>query len=679
MVSFQKLSPQESGWFRTKLGIKYFKYKIAASKRQSLNLTLGQIYEKARPYALPAAAILAGALTGAPVVGMIQTMLPNVEFELKGVPVTDKILIGTALVIDHEKNGSERRFANLENEASARGLPVEDVIREKQDLAVRVLENVERSFTDNMEKMDEIEGEALTGIKTRLLSVIEKEKVDIRGAINQLMESLASQEGGGSKGLDFIQRILLQSLANKLLRAVEIEAQIDKIQAEDRIAFVAEDLELSDVWLIEDRRIRGIIREKGNPGDHVSDFIARHERAGLVNVPNATQLITTGAKVIIDGLTGKLIINPSEQTVKAYQRKIEDIKSIKTALKELRKLKEIETLDGRTIELSSEIEKAEDVETLEKHGINTLGIVRTEVFFAKDGHGPRKEEPSIEEQIQNNRGIVAAAKGKVVSFRTIDTSGEKYLPYFVGKEPPDSTGVAYLTRPAGLHNLAFQSQLIALFHTGGNIRILFPSIRSHKDFLLAMSYVDAVCLMLYGIEHSEQSPQIKFGIMIENQQVLKDLPRLAADDRLGFFVVGPKDLTQSVTHFSRLDPETARYIDHLHPEVVKALKKVITNAGDKDVCVCRGIRDEWEWFLVLIGLGYRTISVSTDFVDVARKLILGVDAKSLEEMVKDIDQIKDAKEVRRHIRRFMQAKILSGEWAGLKEIELLLFPEGYLT
>jgi len=668
MVSFQRLIPQESGWFRTKLGINF---KITASKRQSLNLTLGQIYQKAEPYVLPAVAMLAGALTGVPVVGMVQTMLPNVEFELKGVPVTDKILIGTALVIDHEKIKNGGKSLSLEEEAKRRGLPVEVLVTERQDLAMRVLENVERSFNKG-EKMDEIEAEALTGIKTRLLSIIEKEKVDIRGAINQLMEALASQEGGGSKGLDFIQRILLQSLADKLLRAVEIEAQIDKIQAEDRIVFVAEDLELSDVWLLEDHRIRGIIREKGNPGDHVSDFVARHERAGLVNVPNATQLITTGAKVIVDGLTGKLFVHPSEQTVKAYQRKIEDIKILKKALKELRKLKEIKTLDGQTINLTCEIEKAEDIEGLARHGINSLGIARAEYFFSNVGHGGRKEEPSIEEQVEFDQQVIDAAKGKMVYFRSIDTS--RHLPYFVGKEPPDRTGLAYLTRP--LHNLAFQSQLSAFFRTKGEIRVLFPSLRSRDDFLSAISYVNKVRSTL-GAD-VEVNQEILFGIMIEKQSILKDLAELAADDRLKFFVVGPKDLTQSVTHFSREDAEAARYIDHLHPEVVKALKNIITNAGDKDVSICRGIRDEWEWLLVLIGLGYRTISVSTEFVDVARRLILGVNSQSLQEMVKDIDQITEVKEVRRHIRRFVQTKILSGEWAGLKEIELLLFPGGYL-
>ena len=668
MVSFQKLDQHESGWFRTKLRINY---KIAATRRQSLNMTLGETYRRAEPYALAVFAMLAGALTGVPVVGMVQTMLPNVEFELKGVPVTDKILIGTALVIDHEKIKNGGKSLSLEEEAKRRGLPVEVLVTERQDLAMRVLENVERSFNKG-EKMDEIEAEALTGIKTRLLSIIEKEKVDIRGAINQLMEALASQEGGGSKGLDFIQRILLQSLADKLLRAVEIEAQIDKIQAEDRIVFVAEDLELSDVWLLEDHRIRGIIREKGNPGDHVSDFVARHERAGLVNVPNATQLITTGAKVIVDGLTGKLFVHPSEQTVKAYQRKIEDIKILKKALKELRKLKEIKTLDGQTINLTCEIEKAEDIEGLAWHGINSLGIVRTEYFFSNEGHGGRKEEPSIEEQVEFDQWVIDAAKGKMVYFRSIDTS--RHLPYFVGKEPPDRTGLAYLTRP--LHNLAFQSQLSAFFRTKGEIRVLFPSLRSRDDFLSAISYVNKVRSTL-GAD-VEVNQEILFGIMIEKQSILKDLAELAADDRLKFFVVGPKDLTQSVTHFSREDAEAARYIDHLHPEVVKALKKIITNAGDKDVSICRGIRDEWEWLLVLIGLGYRTISVSTEFVDVARRLILGVDSQSLEEMVKDIEQIKEVKEVRRHIRRFVQTKILSGEWAGLKEIELLLFPGGYL-
>jgi phosphoenolpyruvate-protein kinase (PTS system EI component) len=687
MASIAKLNGGEN-WLRQRLGISS---KIISTKRPWLNMTLTEVKDKLRPYAgeiATTAALVAGGLAGMPVLGTVQEVFPGFaekegeEFELKGVPVTNKTIIGKALVINPGR--SERRAADgLVIMAVEKDRSLAEVIAEEQALAIKIFDNVVKSFTENKIKLGERERKELIDIRTLLLKVIAEDKLGVRDAIAKMTVILSGEE---REGLTIRHKVLANILSSRMLIAAEIAVELEKIGQDERIAFVAEDLDLSDMWLIDDRRIRGIVREKGNPADHVSGYIIRHEKAGLVAVANAPQKIAPEATVIIDGWRGKIIVNPSQKTIDKYVKAIEVQKQLDLGLKKLREVDKLFTHDGKEVELRAAIEKPEQIDELRKHGFKNFSIVRTEFFFSTKMDGPkpveRRKEPEIDEWIKFSQSIIDKAGGDEVLFRTIDPAEDKAAPFFDQKHLYEADGLPYLAE-GNPYNFSFQLQLEALLRTRGKIKVLFPSIRTEDDFKTAMSYVNKVKKILQNVSGLAINEEIKFGAMVENRDIIDRLPYLVKHPDLDFMVIGPKDLTQSITFTSRHDTETAAFFDHLHPDVVKAMKTAIdiSRNNDKEIYVCEGMRDEWEWLLVLLGLGFRTIDVSSGFVDRARAIIGGMDSYSLRIMVESgISNISTAEEFRHFIREYAHHMLTPNQdgkikWEYFKGLEYIFFPE----
>ena len=634
---------------------------------------------------------MASVATGEPMpgavvaLGMTQMFLPNSEFELYGVPVTRKTTIGTALVIDHSKLKCREPF-NLDAIAEKRGVPVEKVVEEQKDFAIKVLVMVEKNLPKVM-PMSESMRKAIVEINSLILELIETERIDLCQAVQRAQSKLAeskTEDKNLKQRIELQKKMLEKIVADKILMAMNVEEELNAIPGE-KVAFVVDDLKLQDVWLVDRQNIRTVIREKGNPGDHVSGYINRHEKAGLVAVAHASKVIVSGVTVINDGIAGKVIVNPRPATLERYEKLIEEQKRIANELKAMRALAEVKTIDRQTVVLKSEVEWPQQIENHRKHGIHQFGIVRTEFFFCKkpgqEVTSVRTEQPSIKEQLEFYQEIIDKMGGEGVLFRTIDPSNDKGFPYFVGA---DSSELSYLEEK-NVYNLCFLDQLEALLQCRGKIKILFPSLRTAKDFDTAMQYVEKVKVKLIK-RAAYLNAEIVFGAMVENVEMVENLSNLLENKKVSFVVVGPKDLTQSATGISRFGSSSAKHFDHLDPEVVKQLAIVVSqvNESGKEIHICEGMRDEWEWFMVLLALGYRSISVSTGFVDLAKKIISNVDSANLERLREVLKEAATKEELRKDVHRFTQEMMSMNEieevaWTGLREVQNLLFPEKQTT
>lgn len=644
-------------------------------------------FRQTKPYVLPILLMPLGMTTGM-VTGSsgIESTKSKKEIKLKGIAVTDKIAIGTALVFDEVLDLKKYPSVDLKAEAKDRGISVEEVLEERMGMVVEAFRVLEENFVKDGGETAQKLNLLVMDIKTHVLEIMKKKEMCARDAVEKLLgrydESLKVSESEKLRCVYVdIYQMCAKMLSIKHKKAIDVKAKVDQIGRGD-IVIIADEISPSDVGLVNDKRIKGMVREKGSRMDHMSLRMINRGRVGLVGVVDASRKLKTGDKVIIDGISEKLILNPSKSTLRSYRLEIKRREGFLEPLKSLRG-QPAKLLEAHTVKLMGNAANPEEVKKIREQEAEGVGLVRTEFFFIyQPDNSPRSSAPTVEEQIEFYNSIIAAAQGRELIIRTIDPDKDKSFPYFekingliLGKGKR-GLAVCLDREDHGPYHFCFRNQLKALLQTRGKIKIMFPLVKSENEFLAAMEIVDEVREDLEK-EGVKVNKQIKFGIMVEHPDILADLSKLAENEKLSFFSLGTNDLTQYVTKIDRYSEVASQYFDELDPRVLDAIEKTIALAkGEKiKLSLCGDMGNDWRALLVLLGMGLRKVSFSASFMDVARKIVLSVFYKDLKIMVENVKKIKTAKEIRKYIEEFTRDKIRSGRWAGLKEIESILFEE----
>lgn len=638
------------------------------------------------PDAAEAVAALARMLVEELKIASVNEVTTDRQNGLTGRSVTDQVVIGRALPLRDVLDINAYPVVDLKAAAEKDGRSVEEVLRERMDLVFEAFreieEELERDGSDVAQRLNVL----VMGLKTATLEHMEQGVVCARVAVERALERFvvlrdSSDEKMHSLYADMCQ-ISAKMLSIKHKRAIDIGREIDRLGRDD-IVIVAKDMSPADVGLVNDERVRGIVRMNGSRMDHLSIRLGEREKAGLVNVKEAIDSVRSGARVIVDGLTGKLIVNPSASTLRRYREQIRRTQALADDLKTLRQTP-ARMLDGDQVRLLGNAANPEEIGLLLGHGLEGVGLVRTEFFFIYDRSNlERRSEPGVAEQIEYYNQLISTSHGSEIVFRTIDPDKDKTFPYFTlpngGVPGSDNKGLALcLDRENfGPYHYAFRNQLKALLQTRGRIKVMFPLVRSTEEFNRAMELVENVKRELSS-SGLKVNNEVRFGIMVEHPDVLKHLKELGADGRLTFFSLGTNDLTQYITGVSRYSSVASQYYDALDPRVIQAIRSTVkaAEANAVQLSLCGSMGDDWRSLLVLLGLGLRRISFSPSSSDLARLLITNVDAAGLQLMVRNIAGITTASEIRNYIDEFVRERIRDGSWAGLAAYESLLFSRG---
>lgn len=615
----------------------------------------------------------------------------NKEFEMLGVSVTNKIVKGYTLVIKGNLALEDYPRVNLLEEAQSRGEKIEKILEGRMNLLNNAFDSAIKIFEKSLFRDDNNAWAGLNyvfiEIKTKVLEIMQNEKVCASEAINMFLNSekmLKLKNAGDDKFKSIyedIYRFCAKVLAIKHHRSIDIEEELNQFGREN-VILVINDIAPTDLWLLNDQRISAVIREKGSPKDHFSLLLAGRERAGLVQVKEAVNKISSGQEVIVDGRVGKLIISPSFLTQKLYSEKEEKVQLIVESLKSSRG-KEARSLDGFRLQLMANISNAQEIDFAIKHGMDGIGLVRTELFFMeKEDLTPREAEPEIEEQIDFYQKLISSAENREIIIRTIDPDKDKSFPYFKQIYGQifngENKGLAICLDEKGKnpYYYAFINQMRALLQTKGKVRIMFPMVTKESEFLLAMSLIDRIKTELEK-NGKKVNREIEYGLMVEHPRILEDLPSLARDEKAVFFSIGTNDLIQYLTGVDRYSEIAARYFNELDPRVLAAISRAIelVRNYNKEISLCGDMGNNWMNLLVLLGLGLRKISFHTGFVDLARTIVQNIYFEDLNVLIDNLKLISTGEEIRKYVREFTKEKINSGRWGGLSRIESILFEE----
>ncbi len=423
-----------------------------------------------------------------------------------------------------------------------------------------------------------------------------------------------------------------------------------KVSPGEMHVLVADNLTPSDTAQLNKEEVLAFLTNLGGKTSHTAIMSRALEIPAVVGLREITEHIYPGVKVIIDGYSGVVVVNPKEKTLKNYERKKKHLKAIEKKLLGLRDLPAT-TIDGYTVDLSANVEFNKDIDSANEYGAKGIGLYRTEYLYLT-----QKRLPDEESQLKIYRDVVDRIYPETVIFRTLDLGGDKIF----DNSPVDKNpflgwrGIRLSLQRKDI----FRIQLRAILRASQrkSVRIMFPMISDLEEVRKAKKILEDVENELErdGIDYDKN---LEVGIMVE----VPSCAILANDfaKEVDFFSIGSNDLTQYILAVDRTNQLVASIYDHLHPAVLKAIEGIIDAAHrqNKWVGVCGEIAGDPLAIPVLIGLQVDELSASPIVIPEVKKVIRTLSLKESKVIAKKCIGFSTSREVRRYLEDIVDTKL----------------------
>ncbi|EES48381.1 phosphoenolpyruvate--protein phosphotransferase [Clostridium botulinum] len=386
---------------------------------------------------------------------------------------------------------------------------------------------------------------------------------------------------------------------------------------ENNTVIVAHDLTPSDTAQLDRSKVVGFITNIGGRTSHAAIMARTLEIPAVLGLGDITSSVKNGDMIIVDGLTGDIIINPSEDVLTEYRTKQEKFKAEQEELKKLIDVKTT-TKSGRRIEVCGNIGKPEDVLSVVANGGDGVGLFRTEFLYMD-----RDSAPTEDEQFESYKFALEKMEGKQVVIRTLDIGGDKTLPYLPLPEEMNPFLGYRAIRLCLDRKEIFKVQLRALLRASiyGNLCVMFPMISGLEEFLQAKEVVDE-CKAELKAEGKEYSEAIQWGIMVEIPAAAVYADELAK--HVDFFSIGTNDLIQYTLAADRMSEKVSYLYNPMHPAVLRLIKMTIDGAHKhgKWVGMCGEMAGDEAAIPTLVEYGLDEFSMSATSILNAKKIML---------------------------------------------------------
>ena len=426
--------------------------------------------------------------------------------------------------------------------------------------------------------------------------------------------------------------------------------------------FAADEFLPSDAGLLDRAHIRGIVTAHGGKYSHGAILARSLGIPAVVGIEQIMLESSTGSSAIVDGDAGVVILDPSAEELEDYERRLREQRAVDRRIAEVRFQPSV-TPDGVHVQLFANAEGVRDLETLEVDAIAGIGLFRTEFAFME-----RRQFPSENEQVAMYRRAMEGAKGKPVTFRTLDVGGDKPLGYFRMPEERNPVlgwrGIRLcLDWPDILYT---QMRAILRASALGHARILLPMVTTRSEVVRCREVLDQLTadLKATGVPFD---PDIELGVMVEVPVLVPVLPDvLPVTD---FVSVGTNDLVQYLLAIDRDNQRVAKMYDPFHPGVLRVLQQIAAAAAaaGKSASICGEIAGD-HWFTpILVGLGYRELSMAPVFLPRVKLMLRGFTLAECEDLARRALAMQSTGAVRRLVQEEIQPRWARQLVAGIEE------------
>lgn len=433
----------------------------------------------------------------------------------------------------------------------------------------------------------------------------------VRRAANRIRQAYSSLEDEyfRERGSD------IQYVMDRMLSNLSGDRQVGGASLpQDPIVF-AQDFNPSAFATVDIGGIRGLALEYGGRTSHTV-IIARSLRLPtVIQVADLLSQISTGDPVLVDGDEGVIVVNPGSDRLNGLRARLEEFRAISVLVAPSSAIPSA-TADGTSLSLRANIELPHEVRAARHCGAEGIGLFRSEFLFAAHPNG----FPTVDEQLATYRMLAEEIQPFSVSIRTLDTAEERQPGLLsVNHRANPSMGLRGIRRSLRTRELFSQQiEAVILASHFGEMEIILPLVSTVEEVWEAREIIEKVR------QRTAPGRTVPLGAMIEVPSAVWMVEALARE--VDFLCIGTNDLIQYTLAVDRTNPEVSHLFQPLHPSILACLDRVVRGAEEqcKPVRVCGEIAANPFYAALLLGLGYRHLSMNPFSIPTIRKLVASV-------------------------------------------------------
>ena len=567
--------------------------------------------------------------------------LESQEIILTGIGGSPGICIGKAYLVDKEGVDVVKRYLVRKESLSAEVGRFKTAVKKAREGLRKIIDNTPEDFRQHAQILEThmllLEDKMLYD---RTIDVIEKERVNAEWALKKVVSLVKPMFENMSD--DYLKQRAedITHVSDRIMDNLTGADQVNIARIDKRVILVARDLSPAETSQIQLERIKGFVTNRGGRASHTSIIARTLEIPAVLGVGNATLKIKNDDIIIVDGKTGIVVVNPTEQTLLETEERREQYE-IQRALMVRKSHLPAQTKNGTRISVMGNIELPEEVVSLLDYGGDGIGLYRTEFQYLS-----RPEFPGEDGLFENYKDVIDVMGSRPVTIRTLDINGDKAVNYIRDHQEPNPAlglrAIRYCLRKPEI----FKTQLRAILRAAayGNVRILLPMISGIEEVEQAIALLDEAARQLQqqGVAFNRDIP---VGIMIEVPSAVITADILA--EKVDFFSIGTNDLIQYTLAIDRGNRHVAHLHQPLHPAILRMIKRTCDVGREKGISIymCGEMAAEPLFAPILLGLGVDELSMNPQAIPIVKNAIRAIDTTDLGFFLEEVLKMTTAQAV----------------------------------
>jgi len=569
----------------------------------------------------------------------------------KGIIASPGIRIGKALVFHGDEVKIPKYHIDEERLTDEIARFEEAVTKTKNE----ILEIQEKIVNDSFSDLAEIFSTHLMALEDpifieRARKKIKSEKRNCEWVINdisiELITTLSKIEDEYLK-----ERIIdISDINKRLIGNLQKKKKMNLSEISENSIIFASDLTPSETALLNRQFVLAFVTDRGGKTSHTAIMARSMDIPAIVGMDDITSYVKTGDLVIVDAVHGEILINPSNDEIDEYRKFQKDINEVENELAKLTNLP-AQTIDNTEIFIYGNIEIPDEMDIIKSHGAHGIGLYRSEFLFID------KSLPSEESQLCQYIKVIEFFNPYPVTIRTLDYGGDKIHEFMKSHREMNPFLGCRSIRFSLKNQDIFKTQLRAILRASahGNVKIMFPMISTLEELLQAREITSNMMKEL-DVEGIPYDKKIEIGIMIEVPSAV-----IAGDilsEYVDFFSVGTNDLVQYILAVDRVNEKVADLYNPLDISVLRYLRTIsdIAASHSTPISICGEIAGEPKYTMLLLGLGFRQLSMSSKYMYQVKRIIRSVSIEECESLARSILQMKKTDDIEKAVIENMKLK-----------------------
>ncbi|MCC7509442.1 MAG: phosphoenolpyruvate--protein phosphotransferase [Planctomycetes bacterium] len=535
-----------------------------------------------------------------------------------GIPVSPGVAIAPALVLDSESFRIPRRFirkdevdTELKRFELARTKAIEEISEIRNSIHSIVKEEVGLIFNAHLQMLND------PLITREIPEKIKAKRYTPEYAVSRVFKKIIKPMKEINDAY-FLQRVNdFYDIQKRLLRNLLGQRAHDLAALDRKVVVVAHDLTPSQTATLNKAMVAGFVTDVGGATSHTAILANALGIPAVVGLGTITSDVSGGDVVIVDGKSGRVIVNPDDATRAKYEARGQGFIDREKRLADAAAKASRTTADDVAVRLYANIEWDNEIETALKLGADGVGLFRTEFIYGQYGAHPTEEQ-----HLEVYRRAHAALEGRPLTLRTMDFGADKFAAE-VGLDREENPFLGCRSIRLSLREpslLITQVRAALRAATMGPTRLMLPMVGSVEEFRAGRAIIQNTIadLKREGLEHRADVP---VGMMVEVPSAALIVDHFL--NECDFFSIGTNDLVQYTLAVDRNNQYVAGLFKHTNPAVLKLIHHVIktcTDAG-KPVSVCGEMAGEARYAVLLLGMGLRDFSVGPTALPELRTLL----------------------------------------------------------